>query len=411
MSEEKNVPNIRFKGFTDPWEQRKLGEIMDVGSVKRIHQSDWKNEGIRFLRARDIVAFSKKEEPKDQLYIDKDKYDEYSKISGKVKPGDLLVTGVGSIGVPMLIKSKNPVYFKDGNIIWFKNNNSLLDGDFFYYSFTSNRVQSFIKKSSGAGTVGTYTIDNGKKTPIQISKSQSEQKQIGEFLNYVDSLIALHQQKVTQLKELKKLLMQKIFDQEWRFKGFTDPWEQRKLDDVSSKVTEKNKSKKYTETLTNSAEHGIIKQYDFFDKSISNSNSITSYYVVKRDNFVYNPRISTAAPVGPINRNRLNIIGIMSPLYYVFEATNIDKSYLEYYFKTTKWHNFMKIEGNTGARSDRLAIKDKVFVKMPIPYPKVKEQKQIGELFESVDTTIALHQQKVDQLKELKKYLMQNLFV
>lgn len=166
---------------------------MDVGSVKRIHQSDWKNEGIRFLRARDIVAFSKKEEPKDQLYIDKDKYDEYSKISGKVKPGDLLVTGVGSIGVPMLIKSKNPVYFKDGNIIWFKNNNSLLDGDFFYYSFTSNRVQSFIKKSSGAGTVGTYTIDNGKKTPIQISKSQSEQKQIGEFLNYVDSLIALHQ--------------------------------------------------------------------------------------------------------------------------------------------------------------------------------------------------------------------------
>lgn len=93
-----------------------------------------------------------------------------------------------------------------------------------------------------------------------------------------------------------------------RFKGFTDPWEQRKLGDVSSKVTEKNKSKKYTETLTNSAEYGIINQYAFFDKSISNSNSIASYYVVKRDNFVYNPRISTAAPVGPINRNRLNII-------------------------------------------------------------------------------------------------------
>ncbi|KAF0489430.1 restriction endonuclease subunit S [Pediococcus acidilactici] len=183
--------------------------------------------------------------------------------------------------------------------------------------------------------------------------------------------------------------MEKI-KRESDFHTFT--WEQRKLGDVSSKVTEKNKSKKYTETLTNSAEYGIINQYAFFDKSISNSNSIASYYVVKRDNFVYNPRISTAAPVGPINRNRLNIIGIMSPLYYVFEATNIDKSYLEYYFKTTKWHNFMKIEGNTGARSDRLAIKDKVLVKMPIPYPKVKEQKQIGELFESIDTTIALHQ-------------------
>ncbi|WP_049164250.1 restriction endonuclease subunit S, partial [Ligilactobacillus salivarius] len=184
-------PEVRYKNFSDAWEQRKLGEVMDVGSVKRIHQSDWKTEGVRFLRARDIVSFSKNEKPSDLLYIDNSKYNEYSKISGKVQKGDLLVTGVGSIGVPMLIKSDDPIYFKDGNIIWFKNNNSL-NGNFFYYSFTSNKIQNFIRKSSGAGTVGTYTIDNGKKTPILIPKDIDEQEKVGKFLSRFDALITLH---------------------------------------------------------------------------------------------------------------------------------------------------------------------------------------------------------------------------
>ena len=203
-------PEVRYKNFSDAWEQRKLGEVMDVGSVKRIHQSDWKTEGVRFLRARDIVSFSKNEKPSDPLYIDNSKYNEYSKISGKVQKGDLLVTGVGSIGVPMLIKSDDPIYFKDGNIIWFKNNNSL-NGNFFYYSFTSNKIQNFIRKSSGAGTVGTYTIDNGKKTPILIPKDIDEQEKVGKFLSRFDALITLHQRKLEKLKQLKKFLLQNMF--------------------------------------------------------------------------------------------------------------------------------------------------------------------------------------------------------
>ncbi|MHC3377722.1 restriction endonuclease subunit S [Ligilactobacillus equi] len=210
FADESGKPVIRFKGFNDDWEQRKLGEIMNVGSVKRIHQSDWKNEGVRFLRARDIVALSKNEEPADLLYIDDSKYYEYSKVSGKVQKGDLLVTGVGSIGVPMLIESNEPIYFKDGNIIWFKNNNSL-DGDFFYYSFTSSNIQNFIRKSSGTGTVGTYTIDNGKKTPILIPREKDEQQKIGLFFQQFDSLITLHQRKLNQLKNLKKSLLQNMF--------------------------------------------------------------------------------------------------------------------------------------------------------------------------------------------------------
>ena len=109
-----SVPEIRFKGFTDAWEQRKLGDMMNVTSVKRIHQSDWTDCGIRFLRARDIVSAYKNEEPGDYLYISKEKYDEYSSISGKVSTGDMLVTGVGTIGVPYLVENSDLYTSKTG---------------------------------------------------------------------------------------------------------------------------------------------------------------------------------------------------------------------------------------------------------------------------------------------------------
>ena len=195
-----------------------------------------------------------------------------------------------------------------------------------------------------------------------------------------------------------------------RFNGFTDAWEQRKLDDVSEKVTEKNKNRKVTETLTNSAEYGIISQSDFFDKDISNINNIDGYYVVRPDDFVYNPRISNYAPVGPIKRNNLNKIGVMSPLYYVFRIKDIDPSFLEKYFDTAYWHMFMKLNGDSGARSDRFAIKDSVFKQMPIPYPSIEEQVKLGNFFKQLDDTIALHQRKLELLKEQKKGFLQKMF-
>ena len=196
-----------------------------------------------------------------------------------------------------------------------------------------------------------------------------------------------------------------------RFNGFTDAWEQRKLDDVSEKVTEKNKNRKVTETLTNSAEYGIISQSDFFDKDISNINNIDGYYVVRPDDFVYNPRISNYAPVGPIKRNNLNKIGVMSPLYYVFRIKDIDPSFLEKYFDTAYWHMFMKLNGDSGARADRFAIKDSVFKQMPIPYPSIEEQVKLGNFFKQLDDTIALHQQKVNDYQQLKKVMLQQMFV
>ena len=204
-----SVPEIRFAGFTDPWEQRKLGELMDVASVRRVHQEDWTDEGVRFLRARDLVAFAKNESIEDPLFISSEMYKEYSAQSGKVSVGDLLVTGVGTIGVPWLVTSDNPVYFKDGNIIWFKNRHSI-DGGFFYHSFTASAIQNCINEAAGIGTVGTYTIETGKKTPIWLP-SRQEQREIAAMMTHLDTLITLHQRKLELLQNIKKSLLDKMF--------------------------------------------------------------------------------------------------------------------------------------------------------------------------------------------------------
>ena len=181
----------KFLFFNNSWEQRKLGDMMNVTSVKRIHQADWTDSGVRFLRARDIVAAAKNEEPDDYLYISKEKYEEYSALSGKVSVSDLLVTGVGTIGVPYLVRNLEPLYFKDGNIIWFQNSNKI-DGKFLFYSFSADQIRGFINESAGIGTVGTYTIESGKKTPISLP-NQIEQAKVGVFFQQLDNLITLHQ--------------------------------------------------------------------------------------------------------------------------------------------------------------------------------------------------------------------------
>jgi type I restriction enzyme, S subunit len=195
-----------------------------------------------------------------------------------------------------------------------------------------------------------------------------------------------------------------------RFTGFTDDWEQRRLSDISDKVIEKNADLEFTETFTNSAEFGIISQRDFFDHDISNIENLDGYYVVKNEDFVYNPRISTTAPVGPINRNKLGRTGVMSPLYTVFRTHDIDNTFLELYFKSRYWHSYMKLNGDSGARSDRFSIKDSVFIEMPIPYPNLKEQLKIGEYLTKLDNLITLHQTKHDKLVIVKKTLLEKMF-
>lgn len=195
-----------------------------------------------------------------------------------------------------------------------------------------------------------------------------------------------------------------------RFNGFTEEWSERTLSELSDKVSAKNVNKAYTETFTNSAEYGIISQRDFFDHDISNKENISGYYVVKEDDFVYNPRISKSAPVGPINRNKLGRTGIVSPLYTVFRPKSISADYLEIFFKQKSWNKYMAFHGNTGARLDRFSISDEVFWLMPIDCPCEAEQKEIYSLFSHITHTISQNEIKLEKLKNIKKSLLEKLF-
>ena len=183
---------------------------------------------------------------------------------------------------------------------------------------------------------------------------------------------------------------------------------------MADKVTEKNVDLAVHETFTNSAEYGVISQRDFFDHDISNAENIGGYYVVRNEDFVYNPRISVTAPVGPVNRNKLGRNGVMSPLYTVFRTHDIDTTYLEWFFKSSYWHPFMFFNGDSGARSDRFSIKDAVFFEMPIPTPSLTEQRRIGAYIDKLDNLITLHQREYNTIyleaKMLSKTNANDLF-
>ena len=205
------VPALRFKEFRDSgdWEETTLGEICEIGSSKRVHASDWKTNGIPFYRARDIVAFQKKEHI-DRLYISTKLYEKNIEISGEIKEGHLLVTGVGTIGVSYLVKKNDKFYFKDGNIIWLKNENKKVLSSFLSLLFHHEDIQKQIKTMSNVGTVATYTISNANQTSIFFSTIPEQQK-IANCLSELDKLIDAQVEKIKKLKLHKKGLMQKLF--------------------------------------------------------------------------------------------------------------------------------------------------------------------------------------------------------
>ncbi|HEM5257988.1 TPA: restriction endonuclease subunit S, partial [Streptococcus suis] len=392
--------------------------VMEVTSVKRIHQSDWTDFGVRFLRARDIVAESKNESVSEPLFISQKKYDEYTAISGKVTKGDLLVTGVGTIGIPMLIEKNEPIYFKDGNIIWFKNENHI-DGQFFYYSFIGKKIQSFIKESAGIGTVGTFTINTGKNTPIDLPVLKKEQEAIGNFFSDLDQLITLHQRKLDDVKELKKALLQKMFPKgngndfpELRFPEFTDAWKQRKLGEVSKRVTRRNKELISSLPLTISAQHGLVDQEEFFNKQVA-SKDVSSYYLIKKGEFAYNKSYSNGYPWGAIKRLDRYEMGVLSTLYIVFKPTSlICSDYLVSYYDTVNWYKEVSMIAAEGARNHGLLnIAPNDFFKTRLFIPTLPEQEAIGSFFSDLDQLITLHQRQLDHLKLLKKALLQQMFI
>lgn len=275
--------------------------------------------------------------------------------------------------------------------------------------------KSYYKMGDGLRQTLPYSVLKELEIPFP---NKSEQQGIIAYFQKFDAKLQASAKKVESLKKLKSASLVAMFPQQGkttpkvRFKGFEGEWSKIELCSISKKVTNRNMDMQYTTTLTNSAEHGIIDQLAFFDHQVSNNDNISGYYVVENGDFVYNPRISALAPVGPINQNQIGYTGVMSPLYYVFRVDGVDTDYLSYYFKTTLWHQYLKDVGNSGARFDRLAITDSDFQKMPIYLPTNREEQQaIATFFRSLDRKIALETARLEKLKQIKLACLDKMFV
>ena len=156
---------------------------------------------------------------------------------------------------------------------------------------------------------------------------------------------------------------------------------------------------------------GLIPQRDYFDKDIANSDNTSGYYIIERDDFVYNPRKSSDAPYGPISRYTYSEAGIVSPLYLCFRAKgNVDSNFFEWYFRSSAWHRYIYMTGDSGARHDRVSIKDTDFFAMPIRYPFTTEQEKIASFLTAIEERISSQQLLVDNLKKYKRGLLRDIF-
>ena len=402
--------------------------MMNVTSVKRIHQSDWTDSGVRFLRARDIVAAAKNEEPDDYLYISKEKYEEYSALSGKVGVSDLLVTGVGTIGVPYLVRNLEPLYFKDGNIIWFQNSDKI-DGKFLFYSFSAEQIQGFINESAGIGTVGTYTIESGKKTPISLP-NQIEQAKVGEFFQQLDNLITLHQRKYDKLTNVKKSMLEKMFPQngsnapEIRFKGFTEAWEQRKFGEVFDCTVPNNTLSRaelsYDEGTVLNVHYGdvLIKYGSVLDvqkddipriphrcREDFNGALLQDGDVIIADT-AEDETTGKACEIGNLQGS-----AIVSGLHTMVcrPRNRMALGYLGYYLNSNAYH-YQLLPLMQGIKV--LSLSRSNIQKTSVSYPSaMKEQQLIASYFSQLDHLITLHQRELEKLKNLKKACLEKMFV
>ena len=196
-----------------------------------------------------------------------------------------------------------------------------------------------------------------------------------------------------------------------RFPGFDEPWQSILLSSVFAKNTQKNTDGRITNVICNSAKQGLIPQREYFDKDIANSDNTSGYYIVEKNDFVYNPRKSADAPYGPISSYKYSEAGIVSPLYLCFRAKKeINPAFFEWYFRSSAWYRYVYMSGDSGARHDRVSIKDDTFFAMPLNIPSTHEQAQITSFLERIDQRIEMQRALVENLKKYKRGVMQHIF-
>ena len=399
MSSKKHqIPAIRFKGFTDAWEQRKLGDIADIKDSARISNELWVENGIPYLRSSDLVNG----ELNGELFISKETYEGYASKTGAPQKDDVLFTSGGKVGVVYHKKDESPVYVQGGAVLYVKTSTSnLLDGSFLSIYFGSPRMQTYMDIASSGGTIKHFTLKPANASPI-IFPGLSEQQKIGAFFKELDKTIALHQRQLDNYKQLKKSMKQKIFDQKLRFKdadGNDYPkWKRRTLGEISEIIMGQSPD---SANYTSNEQDTVLIQ----GNADLNGGRITPRIYTTQITKTCEAGdiiLTVRAPVGDLAiANTRACIGrgvcaIKGDLYIY--------QYLEMIRDTDGWRKI--IQGSTFESINSNDVKD-----LPIDVPRSEERKKIAEFFKALDRRIEKSTQRVESMKQFRKGLMQQMFV
>ena len=404
-SVKKKVPELRFPGFTDDWEERKLGELGSVAMNRRIFKDQTsENEEVPFFK---IGTFGSKPD----AFISRELFEEYKLKYPYPEIGDVLISASGSIGRTVVYQGEDE-YFQDSNIVWLKHDNRL-DNKFL------KQFYSIVKWQGLEGsTIKRLYNKNILDTDISIP-STIEQNKIGMFFEQLDDTIALHQRKLDLLKEQKKGYLQKMFPKngakvpELRFAGFADDWEERKLSDVANHrggtAIEKYFDKDGVYKVISIGSYGLNSQY--VDQNIrAISNEITDGRVVNSGELtmVLNDKTANGTIIGRtllVEKDNEYVINQRTEI--ISPKENFDSNFA-YTILNGPFREKVKriVQGGTQIYVNYPAVSN-----LNLELPKIEEQQKIGSFFKQLDDTIALHQRKLDLLKEQKKGFLQKMFV
>ncbi|NTL77859.1 restriction endonuclease subunit S [Enterococcus faecium] len=403
MQEERtNVPKIRFKGYAEEWEERKLGEV-----VKRVTRKNKELESKRPLTISAQEGLIDQNEFFNKTVASRD-------VSGYylVKNGEFAYNKSYSNGYPWgAVKRLNQYDMGVLSTLYIVFKPMEIDSDFLekYYDTTYWYKEVSKHAAEGARNHGLLNIAASDffETEIVIPLKIEEQQKIGTFFKQLDNTIALHQRGLDLLKQIKQSYLQKMFPKkgedkpEIRFAGFTDAWEQRKLGEMVKQFSIKSK-KEDEYTVLSSTNSGM----EIRDGRVSGTSNL-GYKIVEDGDLVLSPQNLW---LGNININDIGK-GLVSPSYKTFKFTNINSAFLKPQLHTSKMLEEYKNSSTQGASIVRRNLELDSFYQIPMLVPTTEEQSKLGVFFESMDNTITLHQRELDSLKEMKKSLLQQMFV
>ena len=401
-----NTPKIRFKGFTDDWEQRKLSDCAEFrrGSFPQPYgNKDWYDGkgAMPFVQVADVSS--------DMKLVN----DTKQKISKLAQPmsvfaekGSVLVTLQGSIGRVAITQYGA---FVDRTVLIFDKYKDDIDKKFWAY-IIKEKFEYEAKKAPG-GTIKTITKEVLANFDLMLP-CYAEQSILADYLIKLDHLITLHQRKCDETKQLKKFMLQKMFPKngeknpEIRFEGFTDDWEQRKFGELFSRRMERNLGQ-----FDNTRWISVARMYFQDPDRVTSNNIDTRTYVMREGDIAFEGHSNQEYRYGRFVANDIGD-GVISELFPIYQhIVPYDNNYWKYaiQIETIMAPKILRCIEISYTSSNKLD--EKFFLEESTSVPGIEEQRKIGALLSNLDNLIALHQRKCEKLKELKKYMLQNMFV